>query len=92
VTAAAGQNGTGPKTSGGLELHVDGTPAPGATVRVTVRRDDAPVTGARVLVDGETVGRTGTDGSLGVPLPDRRETTLRVERGSASVAVELVLG
>ncbi|MWG34701.1 hypothetical protein [Halomarina oriensis] len=83
---------TGAKTSGALELHVDGTPAPGETVTVTAIRNDAPVTGAEVLLDRETVGTTGTDGTLDVRLPADGTTTLRVEHGSASVDARLVFG
>ncbi|MFC5971418.1 DUF4382 domain-containing protein [Halomarina salina] len=86
------QSGTGARTSEDLELHVDGMPAPGQTVTVRATRDDAPVTGARVLVDGESVGTTDADGALDVTLPSSGETTLRVEHGSASVDAHLVFG
>ena len=87
-----GQSGTGARTSEGLQLHVDGMPVPGETVTVTVTRDDAPVTGARVVVDGEAVGRTDADGTLDVTLPTDGEASLRVEHGSASVEANLVFG
>ncbi|MFD1513198.1 DUF4382 domain-containing protein [Halomarina rubra] len=87
-----GTSGSGPNTTGGLELHVVGTPAPGETVTVKVTRGDAAVTDARVLLDGEAVGRTDADGTVGVTLPTSGTTTLRVEHGSASVDAELVFG
>jgi hypothetical protein len=76
---------------GELAIAVGGDPGPGETVPVRVTLGDRPVPNATVRVDGDHVGRTDTDGHLGVALPMAESTTVRAERGEFDAERTLTL-
>jgi len=67
-----------------VTLAVEGTPVAGGGVTVRATVDDVPVREATVTLDGEDVGTTGRDGTLGVSLDDVSPGThrLAVRRGT----------
>ena len=61
-----------------IDVSLDGTATPGATVEVTVTRGDEPVVGAAVRFNGEQIGRTDDDGTVSgiVPYADELRVTV----------------
>lgn len=52
-----------------LEIDLADDPVPGSDLTVTVTRSDDPVSGVKVLFNGESVGETGGDGNVTGEVP-----------------------
>jgi hypothetical protein len=66
-----------------VDVGVRGQTNPGENVTVVAAIEGDPVPDATVLVDGETVGKTGGDGTYTLTVPDdgRESLTIVVQRG-----------
>ena len=62
-----------------IDVSLDGTAAPGATVEVTLTRGDEPVVGATVRFNGEQIGRTDEDGTVSGTVPYADELRVTVD-------------
>ncbi|WP_284014845.1 transglutaminase TgpA family protein [Halobaculum litoreum] len=62
-----------------VDITLNRTAVPGATVAVTVTRGDEPVVGARVSFNGEPVGRTDENGTVVGEVPYARDLDITVE-------------
>ncbi|QPV62074.1 hypothetical protein I7X12_15165 [Halosimplex litoreum] len=70
--------------TGGYDVSLNRTAAPGATVEVTVEAGAQPVAGATVAFDGEPVGQTGRDGTVTGRVPFVENLTITVSGGTTA--------
>lgn len=83
----AGTSEPGQNQSDSYEILVEGEGLKaGSSQTITLVNDGKPVTDVPVLLDGEEVGTTGTDGSVAVDVPD--QSTVTVSASSSQVNVE----
>ncbi|WP_323674209.1 DUF4382 domain-containing protein [Halorubellus sp. PRR65] len=76
------------ETESALEATLDGKVRAGETVTLSVTDANGSVANATVAVNGETVGETGTDGTLAFEVPDTEELAVKVTAGDAEVELE----
>lgn len=90
VVVPGGDGGTtepGQNQSDSYELLVEGEGLKaGSSQTITLVNDGQPVSGIPVLLNGEEVGTTGSDGSVAVDVPDQSSVT--VSASSSEVEVE----
>jgi transglutaminase-like putative cysteine protease len=70
-----------PEGDEGTTVSLNRSAVPGATVEVSVTRGGQPVVDARVLFNGDSVGRTDEDGTLVATVPYVRNLTVTVSGG-----------
>jgi transglutaminase-like putative cysteine protease len=72
------ENTNGSSGESEYEVELDRTPVPGATVEVTVTRNETPVAGIPVYFNGEQVGVTDDAGTVTGEVPYARNLTITV--------------
>ncbi|QKY19021.1 DUF3488 domain-containing protein [Halolamina sp. CBA1230] len=72
---------TATTTEPSLDVSLNRSAVPGATVELTVTRDGEPVEGAEVLFNGDSIGTTDANGTVvgTVPYTDRLDVTVRTD-------------
>lgn len=60
---------SGESTGEDITVELSAEPVPGRTVTATIRRDDDPVEGVEISVNGTTVGKTNDEGQVDVAVP-----------------------
>ncbi|MFB6222283.1 MAG: transglutaminaseTgpA domain-containing protein [Haloarcula sp.] len=83
--AGTGESGDGETVaqSGEYTIELNRTATPGAAVTATVTRDGAPVEGAEVFFNGDSIGTSGPDGTVVGTIPYEDRLTITVSSSEA---------
>jgi len=84
TTATPVPTATGTDSQSALNVSLNRTAVPGATVEVTITREASPVEGAEVLFNGEPIGTTDADGTVVGEVPYSEELDIAVQTDTAS--------